>query len=62
VRECQHPVRRRDNNSGFASAETFCVDCGQVFDAERENELRIRDQGLGGSEHHTGQGEGHGVG
>ena len=38
--ECQHRVRTRENNSGFASPETVCVSCGQVFDAEREQELR----------------------
>lgn len=37
---CQHPTRLRENHSGFASAETVCVDCGQSFDHEREQELR----------------------
>ena len=40
---CQHRVRVRDNYWGFASAETTCTTCGQVFDTDREQELRDRD-------------------
>lgn len=38
--DCPHPKRVREYNSGFASAETVCVDCGQSFDHDREQELR----------------------
>lgn len=38
--DCPHPTRVREYNSGFASAETICVDCGQSFDHHREQELR----------------------
>jgi hypothetical protein len=44
---CQHLVRRRDENCGFPSQETICVACGQVFDPEREEELRERDRANG---------------
>jgi hypothetical protein len=43
---CEHRARIREINSGFASAETICTACGQVFDAEQEQELRDRDRGL----------------
>lgn len=45
---CQHPTRLREYNSGFASAETVCVDCGQSFDNDREQELRA---GAGAGSH-----------
>lgn len=44
VRECPHRRRRRDVYSGFAAAETVCIDCVQSFDPEREDELRARDK------------------
>jgi len=37
---CAHMRRERQNQSGFASAETVCVDCGQSFDPEQEAALR----------------------
>jgi hypothetical protein len=43
---CEHRARTREINSGFASAETICTVCGQVFDPEQERELRDRDRGL----------------
>jgi hypothetical protein len=43
---CEHRVRTREINSGFASAETICTACGQVFDAEQELALRDRGRGL----------------
>ncbi len=43
---CQHSVRTRDSHWGFASAETICTACGQVFDPDREQELRDRDHAL----------------
>jgi hypothetical protein len=42
--QCQHETRMRENLLGFASPETVCVECGQSFDAEEEQELRHRDQ------------------
>lgn len=41
---CQHETRLRENLLGFASAETVCVECGQSFDVEEEQELRQRDR------------------
>jgi hypothetical protein len=41
---CRHEMRQRENLLGFASPETVCVECGQSFDAEEEQELRHRDQ------------------
>ncbi|HZC51298.1 MAG TPA: hypothetical protein VE441_02195 [Mycobacterium sp.] len=43
---CEHRVRTREIHWGFASAETICAACGQVFDLEREQDLRERDRGL----------------
>jgi phosphoenolpyruvate carboxykinase (GTP) len=40
---CQHRARVRENYWGFASAETTCTTCGQVFDTDGEQELRDRD-------------------
>jgi hypothetical protein len=37
-------MRLRENLLGFASPETVCVECGQSFDADEEQELRHRDQ------------------
>jgi hypothetical protein len=42
--DCRHETRLRENLLGFASAETICVECGQYFDADEEQELRHRDQ------------------
>jgi hypothetical protein len=41
---CQHKMPLREKPSGFASPETICVECGQSFDADEEQELRHRDQ------------------
>ena len=41
---CQHTTRLRENLLGFASPETVCVECGQSFDPEEEQELRQRDR------------------
>ena len=41
---CQHKTRLRENLLGFASPETVCVECGQSFDVEEEQELRHRDR------------------
>ena len=41
---CRHESRLRENFLGFASAETICVECGQSFDADEEQDLRHRDQ------------------
>jgi hypothetical protein len=46
VHGCEHLIRVRDNQWGFASAETICTECGDVFDAEREQQLRQRDHVL----------------
>ena len=42
--QCRHETRMRENFLGFASPETVCVECGQSFDADEEQELRRRDQ------------------
>jgi hypothetical protein len=46
VHGCEHLIRVRDSQWGFASAETICAACGDVFDAEREQQLRERDHVL----------------
>jgi hypothetical protein len=60
--DCRHLVRRRDNNWGFASPETVCVACGEVFDAQREEELRERDCSVGSDALRVGLGKGYVVG
>jgi hypothetical protein len=60
--DCHHLIRTRDNNCGFASAETICVNCGQGFDAERERELRERDHMLRHDAPRVGVGEGYSIG
>ena len=42
--ECRHEMRLRENLLGFASPETVCVNCGQIFDTDEEQDLRHRDQ------------------
>ena len=42
--QCRHETRMRESLLGFASPETVCVECGQSFDADEEQELRHRDQ------------------
>jgi len=59
---CRHRTRSRDNNSGFASAETVCVDCGRSFDAEQERQLRVRDDAERRDSYQVGQGKGYTVG
>lgn len=54
--DCPHPTRVREYNSGFASAETVCVDCGQSFDHHREQELRAsKDAAVRGDASHPRQ-------
>ena len=42
--QCRHEVRLRESPSGFASPETRCVECGERFDPDEEQQLRHRDQ------------------
>jgi hypothetical protein len=42
---CEHRVRTREIELGFASALTTCASCGQAFDPDEEQALRDRDRG-----------------
>ena len=42
--QCRHEVRLREKPSGFASPETRCVECGESFDPDEEEQLRRRHQ------------------
>lgn len=60
--DCPHLVRKRDHNCGFPSLETVCVACGQVFDPEREQELRDRERAAAADRPRVGLGKGYVVG